>query len=78
MLDGVYFDAKEAKAIVAIRPKPPFRPVFRVAVTKEGSNVALIKNEPPNVPLEADLWFWWRRGGVERYLKHDLAVLVAA
>ena len=61
MLDGVYFDAKEAKAIVAIRPKP----AFQIAVTKEGSNVTLIKNEPPNIPLEGGMCFWWRRGGVE-------------
>ncbi|MDP2954273.1 MAG: recombinase family protein, partial [Chloroflexota bacterium] len=31
MLDAVYVDAKEEKRIVAIKPKPPFRPVFQVA-----------------------------------------------
>jgi hypothetical protein len=45
MLDGVYIDAKQTKSIVAIRPKPPFKPIFQVAVTKEGSNIRII-NEP--------------------------------
>ena len=45
MLDGVYIDAKQTKSIVAIRPKPPFKPIFQVAVTKEGSDIRII-NEP--------------------------------
>jgi hypothetical protein len=45
MLDGVYIDAKQTKSIVAIRPKPPFKPIFQVAVTKEGSEIRII-NEP--------------------------------
>ena len=47
MLDGVYFDAKVSKAIVAIKPKPPFRPVFQVATTKEGSGIELVQEEVP-------------------------------
>ena len=46
MLDAVYVDAKEEKRIVGIKPKPPFRPIFQVATTKEGSSVLLMK-EPP-------------------------------
>jgi hypothetical protein len=42
MLDGVYIDAKQTKSIVAIRPKPAFKPVFQVAVTKEGSDIRII------------------------------------
>ena len=64
MLEAVYVDTVEEKAIVAIRPKPAFRPLFEVATTREGSHVALI-NEPPlasNEPEAADLCFWWRRG----------------
>jgi hypothetical protein len=38
-------DARETKSIVAIRPKPPFKPVFQVAVAKEGSEIRII-NEP--------------------------------
>jgi len=45
MLDAVYFEAKKTKSIVAIRPKPPFIPVFRVAASKEGSDIRII-NEP--------------------------------
>ena len=45
MLDAVYIDARQTKSIVAIRPKPPFRPIFQVAVTREGSDIRII-NEP--------------------------------
>jgi len=45
MLDAVYVDAKKTKSIVAIRPKPPFKPIFQVAVTKEGSQIHIL-NEP--------------------------------
>ena len=45
MLDAVYVDARKTKSIVAIRPKPPFKPIFQVAVTKEGSQIRII-NEP--------------------------------
>jgi len=64
MLDAVYVDAKAEKAIVAIQPKAPFRPIFHVATTKEGSGVLLIK-EPPEITPEADPCSWWRRGRVE-------------
>jgi hypothetical protein len=45
MLDAVYVDAKKMKSIVAIRPKPPFKPVFQVAASREGSGIRII-NEP--------------------------------
>ena len=45
MLDAVYVDAKKLKSIVAIKPKPPFRPIFRVAATHTGSKVHII-NKP--------------------------------
>ena len=79
MLDAVYVDAKEERRIVAIKPKAPFRPIFQVATTREGSGIHLVK--------EADLLdnnengsdgvishpthntavpcSWWRRGRVE-------------
>lgn len=41
-------DTVEEKAIVAIRPKPPFKPLFEVATTHEGSDVVLM-NEPTAV-----------------------------
>ncbi|MGA2527467.1 MAG: hypothetical protein ABSF79_12765, partial [Smithellaceae bacterium] len=45
MLDAVYVDARQTKSIVAIRPKPPFKPIFQVAVTRKGSDIRII-NEP--------------------------------
>ena len=64
MLDAVYVDTKEFKAIVAIQPKAPFRPVFDVATTKEGLGVMLMKT-PPEIDPEANTCSWWRRGRVE-------------
>ena len=71
MLDAVYVDAKQEKRIVAIKPKPPFRPVFQVAATKEGSGVILL-NEPPENAPEARSCFWWRRGRVELPVQRNL------
>jgi len=70
MIDAVYVDAKEEKRIVAIKPKPPFIPVFQVATTKEGSGVTLLK-EPPAAFSEAPC-FWWRRGRVELPVQENL------
>jgi len=44
MLDAVYIDTKN-NIIVAIRPKPPFKPVFQVAASREGSDIRIL-NEP--------------------------------
>jgi DNA invertase Pin-like site-specific DNA recombinase len=82
MLDGIYFDTKEAKSIVAIKPKPAFMPIFQVAVTREGSDVVLLKegNPLPALPPEAghtNTCSWWRRGGVERGLKRGLTNYLA-
>ncbi len=64
MLEAVYVDHKEAKAVVAIQPKPAFRAVFQVATTRADSDVILIK-EPPERDQEAlSPCSWWRRGGV--------------
>ncbi len=73
--NAVYADAKEDKRIVGIKPKPPFRPIFQVATTKEGSGVLLIK-EPPESDPEAPC-FWWRRGRLELPLNTYLRVWVA-
>ena len=45
MLDAIYVDAKQTKSIVAVKPKPPFRPIFQVAATRVGSMIRII-NEP--------------------------------
>ncbi|MBI2847517.1 MAG: hypothetical protein HYX82_06520 [Chloroflexi bacterium] len=44
-LDAVYVDSKDTMSIVALKPRPPFRPILQVATTKEGSGVLLL-NEP--------------------------------
>jgi len=46
-LDAVYVDAKRAKSIVAIKPKPPFIPIFQVAVSRKESDIRIL-NEPLN------------------------------
>ena len=79
MLDAVYVDTKEEKRIVAVEPKPAFRPIFQVATTREGSEVMLIK-EPPEDSQEASVtspcsWRSW--GRLERYLNHRLAIVLA-
>jgi hypothetical protein len=67
MLDAVYVDTVDEKSIVAIRPKPAFRPLFEIATTREDSGIALIhelvpgqKTLEPTGPCS-----WWRRGRVE-------------
>ncbi len=61
MLEAVYVEHKEAKAVVAIQPKPAFRAVFQVATTGADSGVILIK-EPPDSSQKAPFpCSWWRR-----------------
>ncbi len=60
MLDAVYVDAKNTKSIVAIKPKPPFMPIFQVAATKSGSKIHIVTS-PSRLRLEARPCFWWRR-----------------
>ncbi|HZA25415.1 MAG TPA: recombinase family protein, partial [Dehalococcoidia bacterium] len=72
MLDGVYVDTVEDKAIVAIRPKPAFQALFQVATTKEGSGVILHNEKAPTFSESSDEMtpcFWWRRGRVQLHLK---------
>ena len=35
----------ETQSIVALKPKPPFKPVFQVAASREGSDIRIL-NEP--------------------------------
>ena len=66
LLDAIYVDTVHEKSIVAIRPKPAFRPLFEVATTRQGSDVVLVleKDLPPVENPGADTvpCFWWRRG----------------
>ena len=67
MLDGVYVEMKEQRSVVAIKPKPPFIPIFQVATSREGSGVVLLKKEEPPVSppgVSTDKCLWWRRGRV--------------
>jgi hypothetical protein len=68
MLEAVYVDTVEDRAIVALKPKPAFRALFQIATTREGSGVILYKENPPDQfpSPEDDLpCSWWRRGRVE-------------
>ncbi len=87
MLDAVYVDPVEERRIVAIRPRPAFRPLFEIATTREGSGIVPVSekdlekaDQPPPHGHEADAipCSWWRRGRVERYREHDQAVMLAA
>ena len=80
MLDAVYVECRDEKQIVAIEPKPAFRPLFEVVTTKQGSGIVLISGDPLNnlgktveqtkTPSSHDEGvpglpcFWWRRGRV--------------
>ena len=48
MLDAVYVDTVDTKAIVAVRPKPAFQALFEIATTRKGSDVTLGKKDAPN------------------------------
>jgi hypothetical protein len=78
MLDAVYVDTVEEKSVVAIRPKPAFRPIFEVATTRGGSGISLINETPPDPegPEAESLCSWWRRGRVELYPERRMVVLV--
>jgi hypothetical protein len=94
MLDAVYVDTVEEKRIIAIRPRPAFRPLLGMATMREGSGIVLVAERPPDedgLPAEmpsapppdgqgADAipCSWWRRGRVELYREHGLGVLLAA
>jgi len=43
MLDAVYIDAKKSRSIIAIKPKPPFKPILQVAVSRKESNIRILK-----------------------------------
>jgi len=76
MLEAVYVDHQDAKAVVAIQPKPAFRAVFQVATTRAGSGVVLIK-EPSDTSQKAPSpCSWWRRGRVDLYHEHGLGVFL--
>ena len=63
MLDGVYMDARDEKAIVALKPKPAFKALLQIATTKEGSGVILYNEKALALSEDSDdSCSWWRRG----------------
>jgi len=48
MLETVYVDTVEERAIVALKPKPAFKALFQIATTKEGSGVILYNEKLPH------------------------------
>ncbi len=64
MLDAVYVDTVDEKAVVAIRPKPAFRPLFENATIRAESGVVLINQTPQTLdePEASEPCCWWRRG----------------
>jgi len=42
MLDAVYIDTKQSKSVIAVKPKPPFRPVFEVAANRKDSVIRVL------------------------------------
>jgi hypothetical protein len=64
MLEGVYVDTVEEKAVVALKPRPAFRGLFQIATTKEGSGVVLYNEKALTSSESSDEntpCFWWRR-----------------
>jgi site-specific DNA recombinase len=61
MLDAVYVEAKKTKSIVAIKPKPPFIPIFRVAVSKKDADIRIL-NEPLETPSKVPSVFMVETG----------------
>jgi hypothetical protein len=45
MLEAVYVECKEERRIVGIKPKPAFKPLFEIALTKAESGVVLVKDD---------------------------------
>ena len=78
MMEAVYVDHDDAKAVVAIQPKPAFRAIFQVATTREGTGVILIKEPPDSTQKALSPCSWWRRGRVELYHEHGLGMILIA
>ena len=68
---GTVYRARDGESgdVVAIRPKPAFRPIFEVATTRAGSGIVLINETPPDPegPEAESLCSWRRRGSVQLY-----------
>ncbi len=47
-LEAVYVDARDDKAVVALKPKWAFKALFEIATTRNGSGIVLVTTKPPN------------------------------
>ncbi|BCT56466.1 serine recombinase [Dehalococcoides mccartyi] len=56
MLDAVYIDFKKSKSIIAVKPKPPFKPIFQVAVSKKESKIRIVNEPFSNKPNGSSLF----------------------
>ncbi len=77
MLEAVYVECKEEKRIVAIKPKPAFKPLFAIATTSQGSRVVLCTDDRQDIGKNSPC-FRWRRGRGNLYLNTYLEVMLAA
>ena len=73
MLDAVYMDARQTRSIVAVKPKPPFRPIFQVAASREGSGIRIL-----NEPLEGSSVFLVETGESRTPPETKIAFLVGS
>jgi len=60
MLDAVYIETKKIKSIIALKPKPAFRPNLQVAVSKKNANIRIL-----NEPLQGSSVFMVETGEVQ-------------
>ena len=71
MLEAVYVDAKRTKSIIAIKPKPPFKPVFQVSTSREGLDIRIL-----NEPLEGPSLFPVKTGSSPQSYQEMIASLL--
>jgi site-specific DNA recombinase len=55
MLEAVYVDSKHNQ-VIAIKPKPPFRPIFQVTAQREGSIIEIRNGSEVESPNPSSLF----------------------
>jgi len=59
MADAVYVDVKKTKSTIVIKPKPPFKPVFRVVASRKVNDIRIVSE-----PIEGSSVFLVRTGEI--------------
>ena len=84
VIDAVYLDMAQGMGLVGITPKPVFRSLFEWVDGRHQAKLHFLRTTKPD-PKESGLnqddsdgLLRWRRGRVELYLKHGLALLLVA